>query len=95
VLKNVKRNGEVKMKKYYYAGHSYMGTNYTYDCQCWTAYAFESKKERDEWMDENEYKNGNRVAEVIDRKTAYKIAGIKKYYVANIGYNNQLEAVPN
>lgn len=33
--------------KHFYAAHSYMGLNYTYDSSCWTLYAFDSKTERD------------------------------------------------
>lgn len=82
--------------KHYYAGHSYMGIKYTYDSPCWTAYTFDSKKERDQFVENGEYNDqGNRVAEVIDRKTAYKIAGIGKYFRANIRRDdNRLEAIP-
>lgn len=85
----------IKMTRHYYAGKSYMGTNYSYDSACWTAYAFDSKVERDTWLAEHEYKDGNRVAEVIDRATAHKIAGVTKYYTAHISnQDNRLEAIP-
>ncbi|MCM0758470.1 hypothetical protein M7775_07770 [Sporomusa sphaeroides DSM 2875] len=82
------------MKKWY-AGHSYMGINFTYDSPCWKAYVFNSKQERDQWVKENEYDQctGNYVAETIDKKTAYKIAGIKgKYMVPQIEDNNRLSS---
>jgi hypothetical protein len=70
-----------------------MGTNYVYEADCWQAYAFDSKKERDEWIEKNEYRDGNRVAEIIDRRTAYKIAGINsKYKVAIIENNGRLQS---
>ena len=60
----------------FYAAHSYMGLNYTYDSPCWLVCSFLSKKERDEWVKDNEYSQdtGNYVAEKINFKTACKIA---------------------
>lgn len=50
----------------FYAGHSYMGVNFTYDSPCWIAYAFQSKRDRDQWLSEHEYSpEGNLVAEPI------------------------------
>ncbi len=66
-----------KTIRYFYAAHSYMGMNYTYDSPCWKAYRFEKKAERDAWVDKNEYKDGNRVAESVTLKIAYKIIGYK------------------
>ena len=63
------------MSKQYYVGHSYMGINYTYDSECWRVYAFDSKKARDEYLDNNEYDGSQYVAESITRKTAEKILG--------------------
>lgn len=60
--------------KHYYAAHSYMGLGYTYDSPCWRVYVFDSKAERDAWVDENEYNNGNYVAEAVNYRTACKIA---------------------
>ena len=62
--------------KYYYAGHSYMGLNYTYDSPCWMVYAFTSKADRDQWVSDNEYSQatGNYVAEAITADTARQIA---------------------
>lgn len=64
--------------RYFYAGQSYMGTNFSYDSPCWKAYRFESKKARDEFVSKNEYKDGNRVTEEITQKTAMKIIGFKR-----------------
>ena len=60
---------------HYYAAHSYMGLNYTYDSPCWSLYVFDSKKERDDWVNENEYSQdtGNYVAMAVDKKTAIKL----------------------
>lgn len=60
--------------RYYYAAHSYMGINFTYDSPCWTVHVFNSKRDRDEWVSENDYDQGNVVSEAITAKTAYKIA---------------------
>jgi hypothetical protein len=70
-----------KSPRHFYAGHSYMGTNYTYDSPCWSAYAFSTKAERDEWLDKHSYKDGNLVAEPISRRDAFRIAGISGQYV--------------
>ena len=63
------------MSKHYYAGYSYMGVNMTYDSPCWTLYAFDSKEERNEWISENEYDNGNIKAESVTRREAERIMG--------------------
>lgn len=62
--------------KSYYALSNEFGINLTYDSIGWKAHRFDSKKERDEWVDEHCYSDsGNIVAETTDRKTAYKVAG--------------------
>lgn len=81
-------------KKHYYAGYSYMGINYTYDSPCWTAKVFFNKKDRDQWVEENEYNDqGNLVMEAIPSKIAYKIARIKSYNHPGIDDNNNLIAL--
>ena len=67
----------VKMSKMYYVGHSYMGTNFTYDSPCWCVYGFNSQQERDKWLETGYYNQdtGNIVAEAITRKDAEKILG--------------------
>ena len=64
------------MTKHYYAAHSHMGLNYTYDSPCWLVYSFLSEWERDEWVKAHEYSQdtGNYVAEAVNYKTACKIA---------------------
>ena len=69
----------------YYVGVSYMGVDFTYDSQCWKAFAFSSKAGRDKWLGENEYENGKLVAEAISRKNAIRIAkGVKKTWAYRI-----------
>lgn len=64
------------MDRTYYAGYSYMGVEYTYDSPCWTVYAFTTAARRNAWVCANEYNDqGNRVAEVITRRQAVRIAG--------------------
>ena len=58
------------MKKRWYAAVSYMGVDFTFDSPCWTAYVFDNKSDRDALA-------GAENALAVDRKTAYKIAGIK------------------
>ena len=71
-------NNQVKPKRHYYAGKSFMGVNFSYDCDCWKAYRFDSKKERDEWVAKNEYNQntGNYVAEALSANVALRIAGL-------------------
>jgi len=64
--------------KNFYAGKSFIGLNFTYDSACWEVYMFDSKKERDNWLEENEYCNGSLVAEAISQKIAYKILRVSK-----------------
>ena len=65
----------MKNHKHYYAADSYMGLNYTYDSPCWSLYAFDSDKERSEWLEEHAYNDqGNLVAEAVDSDTARKIS---------------------
>lgn len=64
------------MNKHYYAAHSYMGLNFTYDSPCWMVYMFDTKAERDQWVKDNEYSQdtGNYVAQAVDLDTARQIA---------------------
>lgn len=50
-----------------------MGINYTYDSPCWSLYAFDSAADREAWLAENEYSNGNLVAEAVSVDVARKI----------------------
>jgi len=79
------------MRKFY-AGKSYMGTNYEYEAECWSAYAFDSKAERDEWVEKNEWDQNTSqyVAETITRTVAYKIAGIDSKYKTPVVEENRL-----
>ena len=83
-----------KNNRHYYAGFSYMGTNYTYDSPCWTAFAFNTKTERDAFL----WDCKSNTCEEISRKVAFKIAGISGNYtspgISNEGPNPILIAVP-
>lgn len=62
------------MHKHYYAAHSYMGLNYTYDSPCWSLFCFDSVSERDAWLKSHEYnEQGNLVAEAVNIETVRKI----------------------
>jgi hypothetical protein len=66
------------MNKFYYAGHSYMGINFTYDSPCWTLHVFQDKKQRDNWVWDNRYNDqSSMVTEVESVDNAVKIAGRK------------------
>ena len=71
-------NGRSKLQgdKHYYAGHNSYGINNSYDGNGWTAYAFDTLGERDQWLEENGYWDGRQVAEKITAREAYKIAGV-------------------
>jgi hypothetical protein len=71
--------------KHYYAGYSYMGVDMSYDSPCWTVYGFNSKAEREAWLKDNKYKDGNIVAEAITQRIAYKIAGVNAHNRPVIG----------
>jgi len=64
------------LHRHYYAAHSYMGLNYTYDSPCWVVYAFDTLQERDQWVREHEYSQdtGNYVAKAVSARVALQIA---------------------
>jgi hypothetical protein len=64
------------MKMNFFAGYSYMGVNFTYGSPCWSVFMFGSKKDRDEWVAQNEYADGNVKAQAITQKIAYRILGV-------------------
>lgn len=83
------------MNKHYYVGHSYMGTNYTYESPCWVVYSFDSYADRKEWLNKNWCNDqGNRVAQAITRKEAFEIIGFKKGYETFTDCDNRLFAMP-
>lgn len=57
------------MHKHFYAASSHMGTNYTYDSPCWSLYAFDNKRERDQWAAED-----TEHREAVSLATARKIS---------------------
>lgn len=65
----------MKTNRKFYAAHSYMGLNYVYSAPCWKVLVFDNRKERNDWVNENEYSQdtGNYVAMACSRKTANKI----------------------
>jgi hypothetical protein len=65
---------------HHYAIYSYMGLGYTLDSPCWSAYAFETRGQRDAWVDANEHDGCNYVARSASRREAYKVAGINSVH---------------
>lgn len=69
------------MTKRYYAGYNPYGTNYTYtrtfdsDIVAWSVAVFNTKHDRDQWVNEDDYPNGNPTREVISRDIARRIMG--------------------
>jgi hypothetical protein len=75
-------------EKCFFAAHSHMGIEYPYDSPCWVVYAFGTKQERDSWVAVHEYnENGNRVAKVVTKREAIKIAPELKLYFSE-EFNN-------
>jgi len=74
-------------EKCFFAAHSHMGIEYTYDSPCWLVYAFGTKQEPDAWVTSHEYENGNRVAQVVTKREAIKIAPELKLYFSE-EFNN-------
>jgi hypothetical protein len=72
----MKMRMKLQGSRHYYAGHNCYGVNNSYDGDGWSAYAFDTRAERDQWLEENEYWDGRQVAEAITAKDAYKIAGV-------------------
>lgn len=70
------REGKDKdMNKHFYAGHSYMGTEFTFDSGCWKLYRFATKSARSAWLENNERRDEKLVAEEVTRVDAARIAG--------------------
>jgi hypothetical protein len=69
--------------KHWYAAANNFGINYAYDSKGWEVFVFESKADRDRWVDEDEYPNGNPTREAISRDTARKIVGERVRLVWN------------
>lgn len=80
------------MVRMYYAGHSYMGLNMTYDSSCWEVFGFDTKKERDAWVEEHEYsiQASQYVAAAITHKIAMRILKPGKYGTIQRLYQNKL-----
>jgi len=67
--------------RYCYAAWSPYGVGATHDYG-WVAYAFTSRAERADWLDDNRLdRDGKPVAEPVTRRVAYRIAGITTVYV--------------
>ena len=79
----------------FYAQYCPYGINVSYDSMDGGAYAFfafDTKAERDAWVDTHEFKGSNYVASAVTRRVVEKVMG--KYFkvVANL-YGNGLNVV--
>jgi hypothetical protein len=76
-------------EKYFFAAQSYMGLEYT------LVYAFGTKQERDSWVKSHEYnENGNRVAQVVTKREAIKIAPeLSQFFCDNRNIENCIHVV--
>jgi hypothetical protein len=81
-------------EKYFFAAHSNMGLGYTYDSPCWLVYAFGTKQERDAWVSNHEYENGNLVAKTVTKREAIKIAPeLSQFFCDNRNIENCIHVV--
>lgn len=71
-------------RKWYAADNSY-GTNFTYDSDGWCVNVFDSKAERDAWVEADTYPNGNPTREVVTAKQARKIRREEDWYIHHGG----------
>jgi len=72
-----------KMSRQFYAAYNSYGTNFTYESDGWSVHVFDSKANRDAWVDADEYPNGNPTRETVDLKTAKKIQPNREYWIEN------------
>lgn len=71
--------------RHYYAAYNSYGTNFTYDSPGWTVHVFETKKEREEWLNADTYPNGNPTREPITAETAYRLnPDLKTQYAQDV-----------
>lgn len=78
--------------KHWYVEYCPYGINISYDSlggNAFTYYAFKSKKEREEWLDKNEWDDCNLVARAVSRKTVEAQKG-KGFRLENNYYLTQL-----
>lgn len=79
----------------YYAEYCSYGINVSYASLCGNAYdfyAFPTKRERDNWVDEHEFDGTNYVAAPITRKTVERIKG-KNFKIINNYYFDGMNVV--
>ena len=65
----------------FYAGYNKFGINFVYSSEYWHCYAFQTKKERDDWVSEHEYNpniNSGYIACSITVKDMEKIVPCNK-----------------
>lgn len=78
--------------KHYYVEYCPYGTQVSYDSfngNAYEFYAFNSKKEREEWLEENEWDDCNLVARAVTRKTVEAVKG-KQFRLEDNNYITQL-----
>lgn len=79
----------------YYAEYCRYGINVSYASMGGNAYdfyAFPTKRERDKWVDENEFNGTNYVAAPVTRRVVEKVMG-KYFQIVNNYYGDGLQVV--
>ena len=76
----------------FYAQYCPYGINVSYDSNAYEFYAFDTKEERDTWVDTHEFNGSNYVASSVTRRVVERVMG--KYFkvVSNL-YGNGLNVV--
>lgn len=68
----------MKSTRKFYVGFNGFGTEYEFDYH-WAVYAFDSKKEREEWLEKYGTRDGKEVAMAITSREMKKILPCGKY----------------
>ena len=79
----------------YYAEYCRYGVNVSYDSlggNAYEFYAFDTKAERDAWVDAHEFKGSNYVASAVTRRVVEMVMG-KYFKVVNNYYGDGLNVV--
>lgn len=78
----------MKNTRKFYVGFNSFGTEYEFDYH-WTVYAFDSKREREEWLYKNDTKDGKEVAMAITSKEMKKILPCGKHETREFEFDHR------
>lgn len=78
---------EVMKMRNYYVKYNQFGTNLCANSIGWDILVFDSKKERDTWLDENYHDGNNRVASIVKAKNINKYLRPKAGQIVEVEYD--------